>query len=99
MSELTSRLSNLHDAYMENDGERDVGRTMHEALRLALEMWPGRLREWVVVNAHVEAMHDYLVSWINDYAKARGVLFDHQELEREVDQFIIVIKREYTPQL
>ena len=70
------------------------GRTIREAIAVALEGLPGNLGEWVLSQPERTAMRAYVIEWIQDYAKVRGVILDPKvDIEPELRAVIAELKR------
>lgn len=62
--------------------------TVKQAVVLALEGISGDLNEWVSNDKQRLALRGYLVHWVTDWAKHRGVSFDEADVSAEIDTVI-----------
>lgn len=62
------------------------GRTIREAVRVALEGLPGRADEWADLAR--DAMRDHVLGWVLDYAARRGILLTTEDVDTELNVVI-----------
>lgn len=62
------------------------GRTIRDAVRVALEALPGNLMQWAQLDQ--VAMRDHVRDWVKGYARARGVLLTDVDIDSELNQVI-----------
>jgi len=62
------------------------GRTIREAVRVALEGLPGSTAEWAVMAR--DAMRDHVLGWVMDYAAKRGIMLNIEDVDGELDVVI-----------
>jgi len=69
----------------------DRGRTVREAIAIALEGIPGQPDGWLFVPIERAAVREHVIGWIQDYAQRRNVILDvKKDIEPELD---LVIKQ------
>lgn len=68
------------------------GRTIREAIGVALEGLSGDLFEWVVLAKQRDAMREHVIHWVHDYARSRGVLLSDSDITSELDVVIAELK-------
>lgn len=73
----------------------DKPRDVASALAVAVEVLPGSLRNWLAKD-HREALREFLLNWIMEFAEARGVIFEKKDVDGEVNAFIASIERQHT---
>jgi hypothetical protein len=59
-----------------------AGRTIREAVRLALEALPGDPSEWAVLDR--ASMRAHVYDFVHDYARHRGVILTDLDIESEL---------------
>jgi hypothetical protein len=70
----------------------DRGRTIREAVTIALEVLPGSLPEFVAFAAQRDAMRAHVLRWCHEYAATRGVILSDQDITTELDAVIVELK-------
>ncbi len=76
----------------------DKGRTIREAIAIALEGLPGHVHEWAnATGEERKAMRIHVIAWLQEYARIRGVILDPKlDIEPELDA-VVAIARTKTP--
>lgn len=72
------------------------GKTIREAIAIALEGLAGDLTEWVLISQHYAAMRVHVVNWVHDYAVHRGVVLNDKDIEDELDAVVREIRQKIT---
>ncbi len=68
------------------------GRTIREAIAIALEGLNGELLEWVVLAKQRDAMRKHVRRWVHDYARNRGVILSDKDINDELERIIAELK-------
>lgn len=68
------------------------GRTIREAIGIALEGLSGDLFEWVVLAKQRDSLRKHVLTWVHDYARARGVILSDRDIKDELDRVINELK-------
>lgn len=68
------------------------GRTIREAIAIALEGLAGDLLEWVCLAKQKAAMRKHVVTFVADYARNRGVILSEQDITSELDKVIAELR-------
>lgn len=68
------------------------GRTIREAVGVALEGLSGDLLEWVVLAKQRDAMRAHVIRFVHDYARSHGVLLSDSDITSELDLVIAELK-------
>jgi hypothetical protein len=63
------------------------GKTIRQAIAIALEGLNGDLLEWVVLTQK-KALRSHIKSWVHDYARSRGVILSDSDIESELKEII-----------
>lgn len=73
----------------------DRGRTLADAIRIAMEILPGPVAHWARSRgAEHKAMRAHVVDWIKGYAHVRGVILDAiVDIEPELDRVLDELRR------
>jgi hypothetical protein len=69
------------------------GRTIRQAIAVALEGLNGDLYEWVVLAQQRNAMRKHVILWVADYAQNRGVILGTKDITDELDKVITELRR------
>lgn len=65
------------------------GRTIREAVAIALEGLPGSdLLQYVVLAKQRDAMRKHVMGFVHDYARNRGVILTDRDISTELDAII-----------
>jgi ribosomal protein S15P/S13E len=64
------------------------GKTIRQAIAIALEGLNGDLLEWVVLTQQKKALRSHIKSWVHDYARSRGVILSDSDIESELKEII-----------
>lgn len=64
------------------------GRTISEAVALALEALPGRLSEWLSGEPQLAALRAHVALWVHEYAIRRGVILEDRDVADELEAVI-----------
>jgi hypothetical protein len=67
------------------------GRTIREAIAIALEALPGSAAEWVALDR--KSLRAHVFEWVHAYAKQRGVVLEDSDIESELREVINEIRR------
>lgn len=59
-----------------------AGRTIREAIALAIEPLSGNLDEWATMDR--AALKEHVLRWVHDYAAHRGVLLSDSDILSEL---------------
>lgn len=68
------------------------GRTIRDAIAIALEGLNGDLLEWVVLAKQRAALRDHVKLWVHDYARHRGVILSDRDIVDELDAVIAELR-------
>lgn len=68
------------------------GRTIRQAIGIALEGLTGELLEWVVLAKQRDAMRKHVLRFVHDYARNRGVILTDADIKDELDVVIAELK-------
>lgn len=68
------------------------GRTIRQAIAIALEGLTGELLEWVVLAKQRDAMRKHVVRFVHDYARNRGVILSDKDITDELAVVIAELK-------
>lgn len=73
----------------------DKARTIRDAIAVALEGLPGQKTNWAFAGKDEKvALRSYIIDWVQDYAKRRGVILDPAiDIVPELDRVIAELKR------
>lgn len=71
------------------------GKTVREALAVALEGLSGDRFEWAIVEP--KALKEYLADWIKKYALARGVIVEDVDVDDEIRALVNALRRGQSP--
>lgn len=66
------------------------GRTIREAIVLAMEGLNGHPSEWV--SQWPTSLRSYILQWVHDYAKNRGVILSDSDIDSELKLIVAEIK-------
>ena len=72
------------------------GRTIREAIALAVEGLEGRVGDWLgrdVIDRRHTAASNYITGWVHGYAKARGVILEDADIAAELERVIEDLRR------
>lgn len=69
-----------------------AGRTIREAIAVALEAVPGDLHEWCVLAKQRDALRRHVVAWVHDYARNRGVILSDRDITDELDRIVAELR-------
>lgn len=68
------------------------GRTIREAIAVALEGLSGDMFVWVVLAKQRDALRAHVVKWVHEYAQNRGVILSDADIESELAQVIAELR-------
>jgi hypothetical protein len=68
------------------------GRTIREAIGIALEGLSGDVLEYVVFAKQRAAMREHVVRYVHDYARNRGVILTDDDINSELTKIITELK-------
>lgn len=68
------------------------GRTIREAIAIALEGLSGDLLEYVVFAKQRAAMREHVIRYVHDYARNRGVILTDKDIITELDLVVAELK-------
>lgn len=68
------------------------GRTIREAIAIALEGINGDILEWIVFAKSRAALRDHVKLWVHDYARHRGVILSDRDITDELDLVIAELR-------
>jgi hypothetical protein len=68
------------------------GRTIREAILIALEAIAGRPSEWVGDDMHRVALRDHVLRFVHSYAEHRGVILEDRDVAGELDAVIAELR-------
>lgn len=71
---------------------RDRGRTVRDAILIALEAVSGRPVEWIVDDQQRLALRNHVMAWVHSYAEHRGVILDDFDVVGELDAVIAQLR-------
>lgn len=71
-------------------GER--GRTIREAVVVALEAVAGRPTEWLGDELLRIALRNHVLGWVHSYAEHRGVILDDSDVATELEAVLIELR-------
>lgn len=66
------------------------GRTIREAICVALEGLPGDPAEWIVMDR--KSLRAHVIEWVHSYAKRRGVILSDSDIDSELRDVIAELK-------
>lgn len=69
---------------MEPGGPSPRGRTIREAIAIALEAVSGRPSEWLAAKPQLEALIEHVTRWVHDYARHRDVILTDDDITSEL---------------
>ncbi len=70
----------------------DHGRTIREAVMLALEALAGRPDEWISDDQRIAALRAHVFTWVRSYAEHRGVILSDADIGEDLDHVIATLR-------
>lgn len=68
------------------------GRTIREAIAVALEGLSGDLFVWVVLTKQRDVLREHVIRWVHEYAKNRSVILTDEDIESELARIIAELR-------
>lgn len=69
-----------------------AGKTIREAIAIALEGLSGDLLEWCVLAKQRDAMRKHVVRFVHDYARNRGVILSDEDITSELNKIVAELR-------
>ena len=66
------------------------GRTIREAIAVALEGLSGSAEEWLLASnsEDKQRLRSYVRTWVHEYAAARGVILEDRDIDTELQDIV-----------
>lgn len=68
------------------------GRTIRDAIAIALEGLSGDLLEWVCLAKQRDTMRKHVLRFVHDYARNRGVILTDKDIKDELERVIAELR-------